>query len=553
MKNRKNNLQKFHDEVVVYLTDYISAMDIWKRQEFFLNCIKIIDKTFVDSISTDDEANCKFFTDILHFAYPILIQYVYTDEFEQLPAAVLAKLTEKSLLECRIFLCSCQLVGWSAYLLELERLGIVKVKNFLNRSKIVFQQKNHRIEFIESKSIQYYEWIISTQIKKDQQYQECIGNQERIKEHMKHLCFVWNECFMGYDGDQEVENYFNNLAHWDSIHDTEWDMYPPDALFKNVVYNSFVNSIVNLSGYAIKHIYFIDILKKEHPELLTENLFYLIMTQKDLLRLIEENETISAQQAEDVLKILSLSPSNRNLFVNTQASCAPLIKISKNQYIHSCAGSLYHPFSFMLDNLTLIYPDACNKNRMKREAVFRKQLYDMMPGFHCIDRQIVIKKKNQRLTDIDAAIIDHETGEIALFQLKWQDHTALSSKTLLSKSKNYTNEVIKWIEKINHWIKESSTTEIANMLEIKPKFIDKSKIYLFALGRKHGNYSGSPPDTPNCAWVQWYHFLDYILRTGRGHTRIANMHKDLKEESPHLISIDSKKRVYKYGKYRFII
>lgn len=549
---KKSNLQKFHDEGVAYITEYVSSMDIWKQQEFFLNCIKIIDKTFLDSISTEDSGKGQFFTEILHFAYPILIQYLYTDEFEELPAAVLAKLTEESLHECRTFLCSCQLVGWSAYLLELERLGIIQIKDFLNRSKIVFLQKHHRVEFIESKFIQYYEWLISTRIEEDTQYKESLKNQERIKERMRSLCFVWNEHFMGYDGDQEVEDYFNNLSYLDSIHDTEWDMYPSDAQFNDITYGSIVDSIVDLGGYAIKHIYFVDILKEKHPELLTENLFYLIKMEEDLLKLIKENGELTDQQAKKALDTLSLSSANNNLFINTQAPCAPLIKISKNQYIHSCAGSLYHPFSFMLDNLTMRHPDLCNSNRAKREAVFRTQLYDMMPKFRCIDHPIIIAKNGQRMTDIDAAVIDHTTGEIALFQLKWQDHTSLSPKTLLSKAQNYTKEVADWIEKVTKWIEDSSAVEIASLLGIKAKFVDKSKIYLFTLGREHGNYSGEAPAASNCAWVQWYHFLNYILRNERSNICISKMHRELIEESPYKISLDHKPKIYKYGKYRFI-
>jgi hypothetical protein len=438
-------------------------------------------------------------------------------------------------------------------LLDLERLGIVIIKDFFNKSKICFRQKNHRIEFIESKFIQYYESIISSQIEKDPRYKETLDNRERIKERMKHLCFVWNECFIGYDGDQEVENYFNDLAYLDSINDSEGDMYPNDAFFNNVSYGTFVNSIVDLRGYAIKHIYFVDVLKKDHPELLTENLFYLIKTKAELLKLIKENGALSEQQAEEVLNTLSLSSLNRKLFFDTQASCAPLIRVSERQYIHSCAGSLYRSFSFMLDNLTLLYPNACNSNRMKREAIFRQQLYEMMVEFQCIDRQIVITKNGKRLTDIDATIIDRVTGEIGLFQLKWQDHTSLSPKSLISKSRNYTNEVAGWIEKITDWIDNSSEVEIASLLGVKAKFVDKSKIYLFALGREHGNYSGSEPNTPNCAWVQWYHFLNYILRVGRKGCRISNMHKDLKSESPHAVPLRHKKTVYKYGKYQFTI
>lgn len=553
VKNRKSNLQKFHDEGIVYLNNYISKMDIWKRQELFLNCLKVIDKTFLDSMSTKSKKKANFFTEILHYAYPVLIEYLYTEEFEQLPGAALAKLTEDSLLQCRTFLCACKLVGWSSYLLELERLKIIKSKDFFNRSRISFLNKNYRIEYIESKYIQYYEWIISTQIENDPRYKENIANRENIIARMKTLCFVWNEHFMGYNGDQNVENYFNDLAYLDSIHDTEWDMYPDEVLFNNIAYRSFVDSVVDLCGYAIKHIYFVNVIKEAHPELLTENLFYLIKMEEELLKLIKDNGCLSDEQAKDVLNCISLRSDNKYLYVNTQEYCAPLIKISAKQYIHSCAGSLYHPFSFMLDNLTVIYQNDCSRNRAKREGVFRRQLYEMFPDWQCIDRPINITKNGQRITDIDAAIVDSTTGEIALFQFKWQDHTSLSPKTLLSKSKNYISEVTEWVEKMTNWIKKSSEADIGNLLGVKSKFVDKSKIYLFAVGREHGNYSGTAPNTPNCVWVQWYHLLDYILRVGRNDNKISKMHKDLTEESPHKTSIASKCKVFKYGKYRFVM
>ena len=176
----------------------------------------------------------------------------------------------------------------------------------------------------------------------------------------------------------------------------------------------------------------------------------------------------------------------------------------------------------------------------------------MMPAFRYIDRQTIIAKNGQRVTDIDAVAIDYKTGEIALFQLKWQDHTSSSPKTLLSKSKNYTEEVMDWIERVTKWIESSSDVEIASLLGIRAKFVDKSKIYLFALGREHGNYSGEAPNTPNCVWTQWYHFLNYVLRNGRNDIRISEIHRDLMDESPYKISLNHKTKIYKYGKYRFV-
>lgn len=68
----------------------------------------------------------------------------------------------------------------------------------------------------------------------------------------------------------------------------------------------------------------------------------------------------------------------------------------------------------------------------QREAVFRTQLYTVFddPRFSCVQHPVIIKEKNKTLTDIDAVVIDKKTGEIALFQLKWQDPADYSPFTL---------------------------------------------------------------------------------------------------------------------------
>ena len=53
-----------------------------------------------------------------------------------------------------------------------------------------------------------------------------------------------------------------------------------------------------------------------------------------------------------------------------------------------------------------------------------KQLYEIVgSSFTCINHNIVIKHGSKAATDIDAVMVDKISGEIALFQLKWQNQT----------------------------------------------------------------------------------------------------------------------------------
>lgn len=70
--------------------------------------------------------------------------------------------------------------------------------------------------------------------------------------------------------------------------------------------------------------------------------------------------------------------------------------------------------------------------------MFREELYETVGAeFTCVDHNIVVKYDGKVVTDIDAAIVDKNNGEIALFQLKWQNQTVDSIRSSHSKALNY--------------------------------------------------------------------------------------------------------------------
>src|SRR5699024_1743684 len=136
-----------------------------------------------------------------------------------------------------------------------------------------------------------------------------------------------------------------------------------------------------------------------------------------------------------------------------------------NQYLHSVAGSLFHPFSFLLSSLQQKYPNDFSRNINSRETIFRNQLYDMVGNsFTCIRHNIVIKDGDKTVTDIDAAMVDQISGETALFQLKWQNQTEDSIRSLHSKAKNFAKETMYWVQVVEHWIEQTPEAEIAGHL-----------------------------------------------------------------------------------------
>lgn len=168
--------------------------------------------------------------------------------------------------------------------------------------------------------------------------------------------------------------------------------------------------------------------------------------------------------------------------------------------------------------------------------------------------QFVLKQEcfaNKTLTDIDAVVIDKKTGEIALFQLKWQDPADYSPFTLKSKRSNYYSAAEKWLEIIEKWLSNSTDEDIASKLGVKVKYFDKKKISIFVLGRRRGNYSGNGPYPYECAWSQWYQIMyaASYLRQENEFT-ISNLYKLIVSTSPFNIKISEKPVTFCYGKYR---
>lgn len=194
---------------------------------------------------------------------------------------------------------------------------------------------------------------------------------------------------MGYNNDLEVEEYFRAYAELDEEEETDWDMFQSSDIFGNVKYYDFVQTITDFAGYAIKHIHFAYLLKQANPDLILENFFYLCKDTDQIKKLISENRTISFDQVDTIFKCLSLGAHNIDLFSQPLYCTVPFIKLSKTQAIQSVIGTLYTPFSFMLENLNLFFQKEWSGNTKNRETLFKKELYGSLDSIRTY-RQITV-------------------------------------------------------------------------------------------------------------------------------------------------------------------
>lgn len=204
----------------------------------------------------------------------------------------------------------------------------------------------------------------------------------------------------------------------------------------------------------------------------------------------------------------------------------------------------------MLAELKRLYPKDWDRNTKERERLFRDELYKYFidDRFITFNRSIDIVEAGKTITDIDACIIDKETNDIAFIQLKWQDSIYESTRSLISKRKNYVEKATKWVQDIEQWINKTSEKRIADFLQLSPQLVCKDKIKIFVIGRHNGNYSGDERPYNNAAWCQWYNLIR-IIGVSKEDITIPKLFDLIQKESPYNQQNEIKPSEIKYGNY----
>ena len=541
--------QRIINQAKTNLNELCDFWNIYEKQLFFVSAIAIYDRYFIEQLSQNSK---KSFNDrIIEYSYPVFIRQFYDTDFCKLPGIVHKPLKHEQIELYAKLIYSCGIIGWMQSLIENSAAGFYSCRAFLNYISVSFAEKFHWNELIEDEYCDWYASLVA-QFQADE-YQKLNELLPEILEKLKTGIFVWNEHFLGYSNDLETEMFFHKHALLDAQQSVAWDMFPPDCKFGLNHYGDIVQSIVDFAGYAIKHVYCAHLLMQANSGLVIEDLLNVFFLKQDLTRLIGRNCNISDEAALSILQMASLSPDTVEYYANGNARSVPFVQISEHQYLRTIKGLLDEPFDFVLYNLRKSFPEAWDKNANQREAAFRVQLYALFddPRFDCVQHPVIIKEKSRTLTDIDAVVIDKATGEIALFQLKWQDPTDYSPFALKSKRSNYYLAAEKWLQTIEKWLRDSTNKEIASKLGIKAKYFNKEKVSIFVLGRRRGNYSGNKPYPYECAWSQWYqiiHAASYLRQKDK--FTISNLYELIVKTNPFNVKIVETPVTFCYGKYR---
>lgn len=189
---------------------------------------------------------------------------------------------------------------------------------------------------------------------------------------------------------------------------------------------------------------------------------------------------------------------------------------------------------------------------LDREDWMRDHLYGMFGGnrYGCFSGNLKLRRAGSPLTDIDAVVYDRLTGDVGLFQLKWQDYSTNDVRQLRSKAANLSAELTDWADKVKSWIMENGVSALDQSLRLKKKRREAAKsVFLFAISRAAVRTQGYgvKTDAPDLAMAVWPQFARVRTEVGPTERTLKDIHDRLIQEYGQVPQIHPMPAVFRVG------
>lgn len=342
--------------------------------------------------------------------------------------------------------------------------------------------------------------------------------------------------FLAYDADERVDEDFFVIAGRRLVEASMQAGIHPSVEFLGFSATELFAVCVVLVMVYSKHVSHCLVASQTMPEVDVSISLTLWQRKSEMVDAICDATSYERKKVELIIKYLSVYPSDARVLSGESVPILPMIIDLGN-------GMVLRPISSMTQNQLVTFlsisqwRDAQSTNRISkfREPWFREQLYGIFRGtrYVRVEGSIVIRDGRRKLTDIDAAILDRTTGQLALFQLKWQDYFSNSVKQLGSRAKNFSSEVDAWAEALHDWIVRSDALTVMQTFKLDPKKREvPTKIYLFALSWRVARTAGYgfPVTNPLLSVASWPQFCRVRLEIGPDENVLDRIHEVLRNE-----------------------
>lgn len=361
-----------------------------------------------------------------------------------------------------------------------------------------------------------------------------------IEPLMAPLVFPWDSghgTMMGYDALPEIDNHFlaaavKQLSGWRreaGIH--------PEISFNGCSGPILATVCAVIAALHSKHIQFALLAMKHHKEISIPQSLTIWGARQEIESSIVKYSGLKEADVKSALDAIVLRADEASELTKHTTPFMPLLIDLGNGLLLRPVSSL---FRNPLRSVRMLYEwrDSQARNQLSkpREEWMRSEIYALFQGsrYICVSGNTKIRENGKILTDLDGAIFDSTTGELAIFQMKWQDFFTNDIRQLRSRAANLTNEMDEWAEKVERWITQTSKTKIIQALQLKlPKQQTITEIYLFGISYSaiHTRGYGFAFNHKGLAVATWPQFFRVRYEVGPTKRVFRDMYHALKAET----------------------
>ncbi len=309
----------------------------------------------------------------------------------------------------------------------------------------------------------------------------------------------WKTHFIQYGSTPEIDDVYQYEGSQYIAGLCGFDYFDDNVTFGNIRFSAYKNILTCLIGLTLKHRDCSFALLKQSSQMHLRNLLSLPFRLDDLSASIADYLRYPCEIVNSVLETVTLNLNNVNRHSRVPgAAPAPLVSIGDGFVLRSITGILSNPLYFMIQELKARYPEDFFSAVNERERTFREELNGLFVNtvnIICSESAVTLKQSGKIMTDIDAMIFDKDSGTLVVIQLKSSDDFGTSMEQRYSRSKNFYETSVKWIDKVEGWLSSNDKNVLLN--HFSPPLDERLRVKtvnLMIIGRNYAHFSDQLPD-----------------------------------------------------------
>jgi len=360
---------------------------------------------------------------------------------------------------------------------------------------------------------------------------------------------------VGYNADPRLDAHFINLIGQRAL---EWRAEAgihPDVQADDLNGADVAAVVMMLASFYLKHIWFVGVGSKRLSGINYCMSLTIWKRPDDLVETISTFTGISAERVESAFRAIVVTRHDAEYFGAEPTPFMPmLLEISDGYWLAPVSSIFRNPFTAIRMLNEFRNPATAQSVRKPREQWMISELYALFEGsrYQVVELPTRLKRGGKLVTDIDAAVLDMTTGELGLFQLKWQDFGSNQLRTIRSKAKNFVERVSLWADQVEAWIEEFGKAELCRALKLKlPSGAVPTSVMTFAIGRSGARFAsyGFALSNEHIAACNWNQFVRLRYEVGPSERVLSEIHErvflersrvELRRPLPYSFEIDGK-------------